>query len=490
MSIRRTSLPALLVSSLALSSVLGFSHSVGTQSNLGNAQPAIAAAASPSTLYLPLVNNRFPPPPSVFGVEINRGQVAATISQAADAGAYWVRYGSILWNEVEAVQGNFNWNALDGMASEIEMIRANGMEPMVIIRGTPTWAQKIPGYYCGSIKDEYLDEFASFVQQVVDRFKVAPYQVKYWEIYNEPDVHPEIVEPNSGYGCWGNLNDEYYGGGDYATMLRYVYPAIKQADPSAQVIFGGLLLVCDPAISPDYCKAAKFLEGVLRNGGAPYFDILAYHSYPYWFPDPPNYEWDLQQWLWNHRRGVFLGKLDYLREILTSYNVQKPIMMNEGGMVCGWNGGSDYQRCLDGTLYVTQANYIVRLYARAWSNNVIGAVWYTLDGPGWRAGGLLDNNQQPRPAYNAFKFLANLLREAKYAGQLSSGTLEGYAFSNDKTHRTYYIYWSNDSAVTFNLQKPAGTLAVYNQLGEKITLVTDPIIISFDPITIIEISTP
>jgi len=113
-----------------------------------------------------------------------------------------------------------------------------------------------------------------------------------------------------------------------------------------------------------------------------------------------------------------------------------------------------------------------------------------LDGPGWRAGGLLDNNQQPRPAYNAFKFLANLLREAKYAGQLSSGTLEGYAFSNDKTHRTYYIYWSNDSAVTFNLQKPAGTLAVYNQLGEKITLVTDPIIISFDPITIIEISTP
>ncbi len=452
--------------------------------------PPPPSVSSPHSIYLPLVLKNFPPPPSVFGVEINRGQVAATISQAADAGAYWVRYNGILWHEVEAVQGTFNWDALDGVASEIKMIRANGMEPMVVIRGTPTWAQKIPGYYCGPIKDEYLDEFASFVQQVVDRFKAAPYQVKYWEIGNEPDVHPEAVEPNSPYGCWGNLNDEYYGGGDYATMLRYVYPAIKQADPTAQVIFGGLLLVCDPAISPDDCKAAKFLEGALRNGGAPYFDILAYHSYPYWFQGPPNYEWDLHQWLWNHRRGVFLGKLDYLREILTSYNVQKPIMMNEGGMMCGWDGGSDYQRCLDGTLYNVQSNYVVRLYARAWSNNVIGAVWYTLNGPGWRAAGLLDNNQQPRPAYNAFKFLANLLREAEYAGQLSSGALEGYAFRNNRIHRTYQIYWSNDSAIPFNLQKPAGTLAVYNQLGENITPATDTIIISFDPITIIEISTP
>jgi hypothetical protein len=83
-----------------------------------------------------------------------------------------------------------------------------------------------------------------------------------------------------------------------------------------------------------------------------------------------------------------------------------------------------------------------------------------------------------------------LLREAEYAGQLSSGTLEGYAFRNNRTHRTYQIYWSNDSAITFNLQKPADTLAVYNQLGENITPATDTITISFDPITIIEISTP
>jgi len=82
------------------------------------------------------------------------------------------------------------------------------------------------------------------------------------------------------------------------------------------------------------------------------------------------------------------------------------------------------------------------------------------------------------------------LKEAKYTGQLSSGTLEGYAFSNNGTHRAYQIYWSNNSTNTFNLQKPAGTLAVYNQLGENITPATDTITISFDPITIIEISTP
>lgn len=456
---------------------------------------ATASSPSPSgpyNIYLPLVLADFPPPPPVFGVEINRGNVAATISQAADAGVYWVRYNGILWHEVEPVQGNFDWGALDSVASEIQMIRANGMEPMVIVRGTPAWAQKVPGYYCGPVKEEYLDAFANFVRQVVERFKVMPYEVKYWEVGNEPDVHPEAVGPDSPYGCWGDLGDEYYGGRYYATMLRHVYPAIKQADPTAQVIFGGLLLVCDPARppSPNYCKAAEYLDGALLSGGASYFDILAYHAYPYWYPDPANYEWDLQQPYWKHRGGVVLGKLDYLREVLTRYNVQKPIIMNEGGLMCGWSGGDNYQRCLGGALYNAQANYVVRLYARAWSNNVMGTVWYTLNGPGWRAGGLLDDNQQPRAAYSAFRFLANLLKEAKYAGRLSSATLEGYAFRNNKTHRMYQIYWSNDSAMTFNLPRPAGTLAVYNQFGENITPTTDTITIGFDPIAIIEISIP
>jgi hypothetical protein len=42
-----------------------------------------------------------------------------------------------------------------------------------------------------------------------------------------------------------NFGGEYYG-----NMLKIVYPAIKSADPQAQVLVGGLLLDCDPV---NYC---------------------------------------------------------------------------------------------------------------------------------------------------------------------------------------------------------------------------------------------
>ncbi len=86
------------------------------------------------------------------------------------------------------------------------------------------------------------------------------------------------------FGCWGNPNDPYYGGGYYAELLKRAYPAAKAANPQAIVMNGGLLLDCDPRYPPPGkdCLPAQFLEGMLRNQGAAYFDILAFHGYPYY----------------------------------------------------------------------------------------------------------------------------------------------------------------------------------------------------------------
>ena len=43
------------------------------------------------------------------------------------------------------------------------------------------------------------------------------------------------------FGCWDDPEDAYYGGEYYAEMLKVVYPVIKEADPEAKVLFGGLL---------------------------------------------------------------------------------------------------------------------------------------------------------------------------------------------------------------------------------------------------------
>ncbi len=51
--------------------------------------------------------------------------------------------------------------------------------------------------------------------QVVTRYSAAPYHVKVWEIWNEPDVAHQLVGLDSQFGCWGDQDDDYYGGGYY-----------------------------------------------------------------------------------------------------------------------------------------------------------------------------------------------------------------------------------------------------------------------------------
>ena len=122
-------------------------------------------------------------------------------------------------------------------------------------------------------------------------------------------------------------------------MLKRVYPAVKAVDPQANILIGGLLLNCDPTNPPPNqdCKPAKFLEGILLNQGAQYFDILSFHAGAYYYPDPITgiaRNNDETHPYWAHRGGIVLGKVDYLREVLDAYNVDKPIMQSEGGLYC------------------------------------------------------------------------------------------------------------------------------------------------------------
>ena len=422
------------------------------------------------------------PPAAVFGVEIARNGGAATAARVSEAGAVWTRYNGVVWPDVEASRGTRDWSRLAGFENDIKALSERGATPMVIVRGTPAWAQKVPNAACGPIAQAALDDFASFMRDLVTRYSGPPYNVKYWEIGNEPDVAAALVAGNESFGCWGDDNDAYYGGGYYAEMLKRVYPAVKQANPSAQIVLGGLLLDCDPTRPPagKDCKPAKFLEGIFRNGGAGAFDIIAYHTYNYYSPRPV--DWERQNPAWLHRGGSLLGKLDFLRAVQAQFGVQKPIIMNEGGLLC-YPGSAT---CPGPEYNNAQANYVVRLYTRAWAHGLLGAVWYTLDGPGWREGGLLDAAQAPRPAYNTLKFLSSTLKSATFTRRLGSGALEGYAFRRGAT--SYQVYWVNDGS-TVPVGLPAGTTAVYNKAGQRMDAAGSAVQVGFEPV-IIEVTTP
>ncbi|NTW03775.1 MAG: hypothetical protein HGA19_21295, partial [Oscillochloris sp.] len=308
-----------------------------------------------------------------FGVEINRGLVARVVNHLGQIGASQVRYNGILWADVEPNRGERQWASLAGIERELSTISAAGAAPMVIVRSTPTWAREVSSSECGPIKADALPDFAKFMGDLAARYSQPPYNVHYWELGNEPDIDPGLVGSNAPFGCWGNAQQADYGGAGYAAMLKAVYPAIKAADPQAKVIFGGMLLYCDPGyagIQP--CPSGSFFEGVLRAGGGDYFDILAYHAYPYWRSD--RIDWDTQYSTWAHRGGLLIGKLQFLREVMSRYGIEKPVMMNEGSLLCYHNDPA----CAPGGFYTDQANYLVRLYTRAAANHIMSVTWFKI----------------------------------------------------------------------------------------------------------------
>jgi hypothetical protein len=414
----------------------------------GGGAPAAAPAAAPREGT-----------PRIFGVEINRGYVGGVAGRLAELRPAWVRYNGVLWDEVEPRRGERRWEALGQVDAELAAIAATGAEPMLIVRRAPAWALDGTNKPCGPIKAAALPDFARFMGELVARYSKPPYNVKHWEIGNEPDAPVDILGGQDLFGCWGDTRKPNNNGAAYAAALKAVYPAIKAADPQAQVIFGGLLLDCDPSLAGQArpCVIGTFLEGALAAGAGDSFDILAYHSYMYW--GPVSADWDLNSPAWAHRGGALRGKRAFINEVMARYGVSKPLIMNEGGLLCY----RDSPDCAPGGYFEAQANYAVRMFTRAWADGLESAVWYTFNGPGWQGGGMLDGNQQPRPSYRSTLFLSRLLSGASYAGPVGANGIEGYQFRKGDT--IYQVLWRNDGATTA-YPAPAGTRAVYNFFGE------------------------
>jgi hypothetical protein len=268
------------------------------------------------------------------------------------------------------------------------------------------------------------------------------------------------------FGCWGDNDDDYYGGGYYADMLKMVYHAVKSADPQAQVLIGGLLLDCDPA-DPDCTnpKPPRFFEGILQNGGGDYFDIVSFHGYPhYWV----GFARDETAVTWDEIGGVVVGKANFLRQVMSQYGVDKPLFHTEGALLCPeWNT----QECNPpgDAFQEAKADYVVWLYARSLAYDFMGSIWYTLDGGGgWRDGGLIGDVNEPYPAYYAFDFATDELAGAVYTRQPldSNSNLRSYEFR--VPGKTIWVVLSPD-ANAYDLTLPAGYTRVYDKFGNLVT---------------------
>ncbi len=412
-------------------------------------------------LYLPWVGNRACnalPSPSLFGVQMygHTGERSPYLSSLQASGARWLRV-SVEWRQIEphnTTPDQYDWRHAD-------RVLAAAQDACVHIiathRSAPAWAASNPD---GPLDRTNLGELAEYLTALAERYDGngkddAPGSpvVRHWELYNEPDVTSTTGT------AWGDAPQKY------AAMLKKAYPAIKQGNPKARVLLGGLAY--DAFTDQGGWFNRGFLEGVIKAGGGGYFDIMNFHSFPTLAGN------------WTNQGPGLLEKTEHIRAELKRLGVKpKPIFITETGHyvkpVGNFPAGPEIQ-----------ARYVTQLYAQALAADVEALIWFTLYDLENEAlhnrTGLVTNDSPPvrRPAFGVFRFAATQLNAVRYERRLSAAEagasdMEVYRFVDAARKLDIHVAWLNpvDTKDKKPLVLPASRAVVRDVFGRP-TVVLD-----------------
>ena len=441
----------------------------------------LSTSQPPGVNITPQVSEAGTPPNNVFGMTLYRFDETGGLLKAAEAGTAWSRK-DFFWSRIEPSPGERLWDV--DLEQELINLSSYNVQPVMIIGSTPGWALK-NGFNCGAVAEDQFPTLAQFTYDLVKRYSVPPYNVRYWELWNEPDASGLL-------GCWGDPSDtQYYGGYYYGKMLQTVYPRIKEADPSAQVMVGGLLLDCDPNDPPEgkSCLSSNFLMGILESGGGPYFDGVSFHAYDFYFGEEVygNGNWHSSS---STTGPVSIVKANFLRNVLSEYGYKEKYLMNTE-MAVFWGPNVINPPCGATPeemppVEETKVNYVIHSYAVAVAEGWKASIWYSAIGV--RCSGLLNIDLSPKGSYYAYQFTEQKLGGAIFVNAIDEyeGVM-GYEF--ETADRRLVVIWSMDG-LSRTLILPRLPLEV-NQIGGdgravqelnslNLTLQDSPLFIEFE----------
>lgn len=244
-------------------------------------------------------------------------------------GARWLRT-DLYWGAVQAGgRDSFDWSEMDRV---VALAQAAQLEILPVIGSSPEWSWATPGQRSSPTEPA---DYARFAAAAVDRYR--PMGLRAWEIWNEPnlaDFWPPAPDPAA-----------------YARLLIAAHGAIKQADPKAIVIAGGLSPVGTAA--PDestHVPAVDFLAAVYEAGAGSAFDALGFH--PYSYPAMPS---DPAEWSgWTMMTGP-------IRALMKTHgDAEKPVWITEyGAPTYGGAGGVSEEAQAE---MITEAYRLARSY--------------------------------------------------------------------------------------------------------------------------------
>jgi hypothetical protein len=268
----------------------------------------------------------------------------------------------------------------------------------------PTWQRGHPFLQCAPTTDEAIEGFANYCRFMVKHFRG---RVKCFEIWNEED----------GWfmDAWAENNSVRLVK-DYGRALLAATKAIKEENPEAVVVFGGVA-----GSSPDFARIA------LDEGAGPLIDIFAFHPYGHPTPEeaPPNFLTETNGMMeWKPRPqeiSNYEEEIEAFRKLLHRYNPKMEIWANEMNWMAP---GEPFMNEFNDASEISQAKYLARFFTMNASLDC-GAVWWSLYNENniqeWAV--MRSSDLSPRAAYYSAGYVSTILDDALPTDKLEANVM-------------------------------------------------------------------
>jgi len=417
----------------------------------------------------------------------------------------------VLWFEIEREPGVYDWSALD---EEIAWLQALDVDVTLVYS---TFCNTYDEGLRARIRDELLSlRDRPGVQTLADAWITWNRDLKGPETYDlEPDPF-DLEDPmmaalvrfagalterydGDGIDDWDGLRhplrvhhivEEWPSPGlDARTYLGYLArlsPAIKAADPHAQVMIPGLYM-------PNWGRVYAYMDGTIEDPDAGIVDGVRYTREELWVMErfafgKRAYEAILERGrdhfdlvdvhLYTEKEGFYEGEIAYVKGAMAALGYQKPIWCVEGGGPFRNPETSPDDPQGDPLFGTTSerevAEYVVKFHAMSAAQGLIRQHWGIggqpqqgyWGGP-WNIMGLLEKgSQRRRPAYYTFRLMREKLRDFGVGNvtDLSLGDLRVFEFPTPRG--PVVVAW--DAAGT----EDARPVDLHAALGEREVAVT------------------
>ncbi len=343
--------------------------------------------------------------------EVDPAKRELAVRMAQEAGFRWLRQ-EFPWEDIEIHgKGDFEdrrhepyrpaWEKYDHI---VDLAEQYDMELIVRLSNPPAWARAAGDAGGAYAPPDNLEDYGDFVQAVVERYKG---RVRYYQIWNEPNIYPE----------WGEatISPE-----DYTELLKVGAERARAVDPDVVIISGALASTIDLDgihVPGHNFNDLTFLQRMYDAGAAPYFDVLAMQGYGLW-SGPTDRRMN--------PRVINFSRPRFVRDLMVrNGDAGKAIWISE----MNWNAVPDEipdkrygQVSLD-----QQAEYLPMAYERLqreWPWLGVANTWYLKRATdAWEQNGqpeayfrLLAPDFTPQPVYDSMKAYTVSITPTLYAG--------------------------------------------------------------------------